>query len=261
MLGDAVSRGFGATWPHEIFHRRHAGPEIDFRSSDDIEKRYNFFNFRYELFRTKPELSFPSRQNQSAIFDSFLEYMASSAQSDRHLLDVKYSSWHHLNWYWTRPLQRPFLLQHVMKRRLPIVHLKRDNLFALYCSHRLAEETNLWRTTGKGIEQSRQPLTIDVAHCRQRLEESRATTQLFDEWLGNYPRYEMKYEELLAGDKFSETVVQAFTQIYGSPPPAALATVYVKVTPPLREIVVNRDEVLAELRGTDFMEMAEKALS
>jgi LPS sulfotransferase NodH len=260
MLGDAVSRCFQAAWPQEIFHSEHAGPEIDFRTHPDIKPRCNFFNFRHEFLSQNHRLLFPSAENQSAILEAYLDYLVSSEKTKNFLLDIKYSSWHHLNHYWWRPGQIPHLLSHVIKQRFPLVHLKRRNLFALYCSQKLAEATGVWSTLTDDVASDRR-LVVDAPNCADALETIRATERMFDKWLSGHPHYQLYYEDLLTADGFSDEVVRTFSEVYGIEPIATLTTEYRKVTPPLRDVVVNRDDVLSALRGTDFEAMAECALA
>ena len=84
---------------------------------------------------------------------------------------------------------------------------------------------------------------------------------MFNRWLAGYPVYELEYESLLDGNGFSKKVEQTFAEIYGMAPVEPLSTVHLKVTPPLRDIVTNRDEVLTLLKGTDYEAMAEEALA
>jgi len=259
MLGDAVSRSFRVVWPHEIFHDQHADPQLDYKASPDVGKRLNFFHFRLDLLKKAPQLSLPSTRNQSLMFNRYLEYLASFQDADRYLLDVKYTSWHHLDTYWRVFYQRPHLLTEVMQLRLPLVHLKRSNLFALYCSQKLAAQTGVWQASDDQTASERR-LTVNITRCSAELDDLRATQRLFDRWLAGYPVHELEYETHLAADGFSKHVEQTFAQVYGITPAEPLSTVHRKVTPPLREVVVNRDEVLAALRGTDFQDMAEEAL-
>jgi hypothetical protein len=260
MLGDAVSRSFHAVWPQEIFHDQHADPQLDFKASPDIGKRLSFFNFRHDVLKGRPELSLPSMANQSLLFNEYLEYLASSEKAVRYLLDIKYTSWHHLDSYWRVFYQRPHLLAEATKLRLPLVHLKRSNLFALYCSQKLAAQTGVWQALEDQARSERQ-LTVDASRCARELDDIRTTQRLFDRWLAGYPVRELEYETLLAAEGFSENVEQTFTGIYGIAPLQPLSTVHRKVTPPLSEVVRNKDEVLSALRGTDFQGMAEQALS
>ncbi len=260
MLGDAVSRSFQTVWPQEIFHDQHADPQIDFKASADIGKRLSFFNFRHDLLRRSPELSLPSTANQSLIFNEYLEYLASFQNADRYLLDIKYTSWHHLDSYWHAFYQRPHLLAEVTQLRLPLVHLKRSNLFSLYCSQKLAAQTSVWQAFEDRTGPDRR-LTVDISRCLRELDDMRTTRRLFERWLSGYPVHELEYETLLAAEGFSKDVEQTFAGIYGIAPGQPLSTLHRKVTPPLGEVVVNKDEVLSALRGTDFQGMAEQALS
>jgi LPS sulfotransferase NodH len=260
MLGDAVSRSFNAAWPQEIFHGAYTDPGGDFRGSTEIKHRCNFFNLRQELFKQRPELSYPSKANQTLIFDLYLEYLVTSEKLERYFLDIKYTSWHHLNDYWWAFNQRPHLLRDVIRREFPIVHLKRENLFALYCSQMLADRTRVWWTM-ENHANSDERLAIDGPHCLRFLEDMRAIERLFDRWLYGYPVHELRYEKLLAPGGFSTEVEQTFVEVYGMAPSSPLSTVYRKVTPPLRDLVENADEVLTALRGTEFQSMAEEALS
>ena len=260
MLGDAVSRSFQTVWPQEIFHDQHADPKFDFKTSPDIGKRLNFFNFRHDVLKGRPPLSLPSMANQSLIFDEYLEYLVHSENTPRYLLDIKYTSWHHLDSYWRVFCQRPHLLAEVMKRQIPIVHLKRSNLFALYCSQKLAAQTGVWQALDDQTRLGRR-LTVDVSRCLRELEDIRTTQHLFERWLFGYPVRELEYETLLAAGGFSENVEEVFKGIYGIPPFEPLSTLHRKVTPPLSEVVWNKDEVLQALQGTDFYRMAQQMLT
>jgi hypothetical protein len=198
--------------------------------------------------------------HQSLIFDEYLSYLTRSENAERYLLDVKYTSWHHLDSYWRVFHQCPDLLTEVKKRRLPLVHLKRSNLLALYCSQKLAEQTGVWRSFEDNASADRR-LTIDVSRCIRELDDMRSMQRLFDRWLFGYPVRVLEYETLLDADGFSKKVEDTFAAIYGIAPLQPLSTLHRKVTPPLREVVVNKDEVLSALAGTDFQAMAEAVLS
>lgn len=258
MLGDAISRSFLALWPNEVFHDGYADPELDFRSSKNLSQRLGFFNFRHDVLKTRPELSMPSPANQSLLLTEYLEYLATSERADRYLLDVKHTSWHHLEPYWRIFYDRPHMLSEAMRLRLPLVHLKRSNLFALYCSQKFAMETDVWHVL-ENRAGSDHGMTIDVAHCVSELQNFDAAQRMFDRWLADYPVHELVYEALLTPGGFAKNVEQAFIEIYGVTPVQPLSTVYRKVTPPLRDVVINKDEVLSALRGTDFRGMAEEA--
>ena len=259
VLGDAVARSFQVLRAGEVFHDECADPELDFRSSAKIGERLGFFNFRHDVFKTRPELSMPSPANQSLLFREYLAHLESSDRADRYLLDVKYTSWHHFDPYWRLFYERPHMLSEAIKLRLPLVHLKRSNLFALHCSQRLATETGVWHVFQERTA-SDVRLTLDIPRCLRELDEIRSAQRMFDHWLaGN--AHELEYERLFGLEGFSADVERTFTQVYGIAPAEPLSTAHRKVTPPLRDVVVNKDDVLSALQGTDFQKMAEEVLN
>jgi hypothetical protein len=260
MLGDAVARSFRVTKVGETFHPAFTCPLNDFRLSPQVERRLNFHNLRLGLLRQHPELSFPSQANQSLILRAFLRHLEVSEEAERYLVDVKYASWHHLDAYWRLPHHPPFLLAELMRLCVPLVHLKRTNIFALYCSQKLAQKTDVWHV----LEESKEPagdLTIDLDTCLRELDDLDNAQGMFDRWLGDYHVHSLEYESLLDGDGFSKKVEATFADIFGMASLEPLSTRYRKVTPPLRDVVVNKDEVLNVLRGTAYQAMAEQALA
>jgi LPS sulfotransferase NodH len=258
-LGDAVTRSFGAVWPQEIFNKEHADPTLDYRSSQNARQRYNFFNFRHELLQADARLSYPSKENQRAIFERYVDYLVTDGNGARYLLDIKYSSWHHLNHYFHFPYQEPYLLDLIRKHGFSIVHLKRRNLFALYCSLRLAEQTNVWWTDGT-LKVPGQRLAINLGDCRRSLTEIALAQSTFDAWFALFDVRILVYEDLFVGQELCEEVKGIFADIYGALPNAPLVTKHRKIASPLREVVQNSDQVLAALHDTPFQAMAEEAL-
>jgi hypothetical protein len=258
LLGDAVSRSFEAAWPQEIFDEAYTRPEGDYRADPDLRVRANFFNYRNERLREDSRLSYPSKSNQSNLFNAYVQNLYRSEGAERFLIDIKYTSVHHLDSYWRLPYGRPNLIGFVHDLGLPVAHLTRRNLFALYCSQRYAEITGIWATL-EG-DRAPEPMAIEPRHCRRFMTEMYTLAERFRDWLADYPVHELEYESLMSGPEFSDRVRETFTRIYGISARSPLATRYHKVTPPLRAIVSNAQEVLESLRGTPFLAMAEESL-
>ena len=258
VLGDAVSRSFQACWPHEIFNEAYADPEADYRSAPDLRVRANFFNFRHDMFHQRPELTYPSAANRRFLFRTYIEYLFEAERSERLLLDVKYTSLHHLDGYWMMPRFRPGLIALVQEFALPVVHLRRRNLFALYCSQTYAEMTGIWSSVD-GSHDLR-PIVIDPAHCLSYMTEIADRERRVRQWLGNGQFWEIEYETMLTGTSFSQSVIDVFTAAFGRSPVSRLDARYRKVTPPLSAIVQNPEDVLTGLQDTPFQAMAQEAL-
>ena len=257
-LGQAAAEAYAATWGGEVFHHGTTAPHLDLAVITDPVSRRNFFNYRHELLRRRPEMSYPSRDNQAAIFGGYLEYLGSLGDA-RLLIDVKYAAVHHLNEYWTDPSGTPLLLTLMQEFELPIVHLVRRNLFALYCSLRLAEETGVWFTDGPRAPAGLS-LQIRPDKCLGFLDALAQLQSQYGSKLDHCNVRRLAYEDLFAEDRFSAEVQRVFSDIYEMAPDNPMTTASRKVTPPLHNIVTNPDEVLSALRGTPYEAMAEAVL-
>jgi tetratricopeptide (TPR) repeat protein len=253
VLGQAVSEAWQADFLGEVFHDE---PDHDFFGA-------NFFQFRRGLVETAPSLSVPTWKNQRTILQEYCRHVGSISPSGSSILDVKYYSWHHLNQCFVLPHEPPTLVDFVRETSWPIVHLVRNNLFALYCSLKLSQKRGVWHNTSETEPVSGRPsLFVDVDACRVDLERLRSARRLFDGWFCGYQNiYHLTYERMFDGDRFSREVEEVFTKVFGEAPVTALAPSMRKVTPPLCEVVENRAEVLLGLSGTPFHAMALEALA
>lgn len=253
VLGQAVGEAWQADYLGEVFHDE---PEEDFFKA-------NFFQFRRSLIESVPPLSVPTWKNQRSIFQRYCRYIGSISPSGASIFDVKYYSWHHLNQCFVLPHEPPTLIDFVRETSWPVVHLVRDNLFALYCSLKLSQMRGVWHKASGTEPDIEQPsLFVDVDTCRLELERLRSARRIFDGWFDGYGNiHHLTYERLFDGDLFSREVEETFTRIFDEPPISALAPAMRKVTPPLNEVVENRAEVLLGLAGTPFHAMALEALA
>jgi len=263
-LGDAVTRAFAAGWPQEIFNEAYADGDIDYRAASEIKYRTNFFNFRRDLFADDANRSFPSTDNLQFIFDSYLTYISSVFDDRNILLDIKYTSWHHLNGFWNYIGSEPELLKIVRGREIPIVHLTRQNLFSQYCSSVVAQKTGIWATQDMPSVSSNNSdvgkIVINPAQCAAMMARVAGNRDLFENWLRGYDIQNLVYEEMLTGSGFSSRVGEVFARAFAAQPIEAPTTMYRKVTPPLRDVIANREEVLAYFNETVYRPMVEEAL-
>src|SRR5688572_21685073 len=197
-LGEAVARSFRVIGLGEIFHSQYADPTADYRNSEKPGVRANFFNFRHETFRARPYLSFPSSSNIAELFSSYISFVSSLAESQEtagFLLDIKYTSMHHLEPYWRLPFDSPNLLKLLREHLFPVVHLRRKNLFSLYCSQKLAEITGIWWTDSARSDPD-VTMTIDIAECIRFMDRIRETEERLERWLSGNQLYRLTYEDI-----------------------------------------------------------------
>jgi hypothetical protein len=262
-LGSAVAGAFRAAFIGEIFHHINAKPGANFRNSEDEGLRSSFFNFRADALQKNPGLVYPSLEARRSLFDRYIEHLQQAFQNDCLLLDVKYSSWHHLDGFWRNPLEPPGLVELIQEKAIPIVHLVRTNLFELYCSLQFAGRDGIW-TIEKGEDiqplESR-TLRVDLEHCRVRMTNMAHTQRLFRGWFRDAPVQTLTYEGMLRDGRFDSGVAEMFSRLFGRPPVHALEAVYRKILPPLKTVIVNADEVVEYFTGTDFEEFVRSSLA
>jgi LPS sulfotransferase NodH len=251
FLGDAVWSAYDAAWPEEIFHEINAKPGVDFRNAEDWEQRGNFFTFRADAIRHRPELIYPDIRARRALFNLYLDNLRAVFPNDRFLIDIKYNSWHHLDGFWRSPTDPPGLIELVSEKNIPVVHLIRRNLFALYCSLRLAVMSDLW-SKKLGDPAETRTLKVDLEDCRRWMTEMASTQKLFAKWLQGHPGHTLTYESLMDNGRFAEGVSEVFTNIFGRRPLHELTTTYTKILPPLYSIIENAQAVVNHFAGTEF---------
>lgn len=259
LLEEAVSRAYQTAWPSEIFDEAFARPGVDYRHSPDAPLRGNFFNFRDEAVRSRPELLFPHLDARRQLFELYLDNLRTLFPNERFLLDIKYTSSHHLDGFWRSPADPPGLIELIRELNIPVVHLVRRNLFSLYVSLRIATISGIWsRTPSKPA--NRTPLTVDPEPCRLWMANMARTQKLFADWLGACRVYNLTYECLTEEGGFAKTVSGVFTEIFGRPPECDITPGYGKVLPPLGQVVQNALEVRDYFAGSEFENFVNAAL-
>jgi hypothetical protein len=275
-----VARAYDTAWPQEIFHETHAPPGVDFRKAYDPPQRANFFDFRADAVRSRPELMYPDLDARRTLFDLYLEYLRSAFPQDRCLIDVKYTSWHHLDGFWRSPTDPPGLVELIREKGISVIHLVRQNLFALYCSQRLAEKYNIWwMKTREGAvraggvlsnpgglydekietqEQPRRTLKIDLADCHDWMSRIAEEQTQFGKWVR--PVHTLAYEELMKNGRFSKRIEEVFSDVFGRRPVRELTSTHIKVAPPLDQVIENIPAVARHFEGTEFEEYVSKSL-
>jgi Flp pilus assembly protein TadD len=258
VLGKAASAAWDTDLHGEIFLDK---PEGDNSASHFYDG--NFFQFRRSLLERNSALSVPTYENQRSIFDSYCGYLTSMSECGASLLDIKYYSWHHLNVCFVLPHEPPTLIDFVREANWPVVHLVRENLFALYCSVKLGETTKTWHQNKGGPTAGDRPsLRIDVRACRLEMDRIKAATGLFNRWFEDYDNFHhLTYERLFSGEAFSPEVTMTLTRMFDEPPVRPLIPPLQKVNPRLRNLVENGEEVLRAFEGTSYYSMISEALA
>lgn len=245
LLGEAVTTAYDAGYPGEIFLDK------GIEDNDDPDEG-NFFRFRAQAIAQQPELLSPKISARRELLDLYLDNIRTLYPNDKLLLDVKYTSWHHLDGFWRFPTESPGLIELVRERGIPVVHLIRRNLFALYCSLKVAMQSGCWHRKLCEPEAPAPTLRIDLEGCHRWMASMASIQNTFAQWLCGIPVHTLTYEHLVQDGRFVPEVSEVFTKIFQQPPLRELSIAHAKLLPPLCHVVENPEAVVEYFDGTEF---------
>ena len=260
-LGLTLSRGATVHSFGEVFHsaRRDEGR---FKLGElHLDAQANFFNFKVDAVRGDPALAHPSEANQSALFDGFMEHLASLTDRPWMAIDVKYNSWLNFEPVFSAIGHAPFLLRLLRGHGAAILHLKRRRTFERHCSEELAMRD--WRWHAEAGSQAPPPagIVIDPESALQSMDETHRQMALFDGYFRLWPNAgDLAYEDMFGGEGLSAEALATMSQIIGEPCDGHHAVPLRKVTPPLAGLIENRQELARFFRATPYAAEVAQAL-
>lgn len=245
-FGRTLSEGRKIHTFGEVFHNARGNSET------------NYFNFKERRTREQPCLSFASSENQEHLWNSYLHFLKSCTSKPFVLLDVKYNSWHHFNAIWYLTGEAPAMIRLVRRSRVRVLHIIRRNLFEQACSAFLASQRQQFHFT-EPPEPIR--LTLDPHRLLARMTSSQEQTELFRKFFAGYRHYcKLFYEDIFQGDKVSEGTLDAVSGLIGQDCDGERRVRFVKSTPPPRDLVQNREEIIEFFSGKQFSHMVAEGL-
>lgn len=181
-----------------------------------IDDPSNFFRFLPEYRKSKP-WSVPTKEAMSEMFADYVDHLDSLSSKPFYVADVKYNSLHHLNADWQFPFGEPNLLELIKSNEHHIVHLVRDDAFAMFFSERFAAATGRWHY---GRNDRSAPPQEQVYIDRDRFKRFQAdladARERIDSFLRTYPRsLTLNYETLFDGLRLSPPAHDAISQFLG----------------------------------------------
>ncbi len=112
------------------------------------------------------------------------------------IVDVKYRSLHHWNGAWQGMFDPPWLIDYVRERKLPLIHLKRENFLETYVSGQLADQNQVWHSKTPGKSQV-VDIEVDTRTLLSLLTETTDEVWLTSSWLtGLDTVLDVEYAEL-----------------------------------------------------------------
>jgi hypothetical protein len=200
------------------------------------------------------------RDDDEEVFLDFLEYLRCFTPKRFLLIDVKYSSTHHVTKAWRFVTEEPHLFFLIRKHGLRVLNLQRRNYLRYCLSELKAQRSRRWTLLGGSSAASAQvdqTIEVDVEWLLRTLELCRSEDAAVSRSFENYsPVLRLDYEHLFPqlGASMAQPTLDRVADWLG------IAPAFAETKPrhrkqsllPLDETIQNYDEVAEALRGTDF---------
>jgi len=102
-------------------------------------------------------------------------------------------------------------------------------------------------------------INIDVIDCELFMSMIQKTSDLFLHWFGSQIICRVVYETMIRDGIISAEVVGQFVSVFGREPDGPAVSESIKITPPVREIIQNADDVIRYFSKTEYSHMIEQA--
>jgi len=186
------------------------------------------------------------------LLDDYLRYLDSLTNRPYFLLDIKYNSFHHIETEWHDFAQPPFLLRYAMRKKLPIIHMIRSNLFLQYFSNTYAQTTGEWHRE-KESQRQEVSININIHHCYEAIRRAQLNTMLFRSYLDNYVhKAELIYEWTFRDNKITERESRHLYLIISQPWVRELETKKKKTNVTPSKVIINKKELQDRFRGSPY---------
>ena len=182
-----------------------------FRDLDEVfdPKQPQFWHFRKGQIRQQPKLATPAREHQVGMFESFLQCRLSSRQPYT-LIDIKYNSVHSLDDLWLSPMETPVLIDWLVQKQYPVIHLVRENHLENLVSMLVGTESAQWvvRRNDEGRRPAIQ-LELDPQQTIAQIQRRERELRRFRHYLKKTNCLEWEYDQLLEnGGRFSAQLLE-----------------------------------------------------
>lgn len=203
----------------------------------------SFHRFRYDYILKDSSYSLePSRASHVAFINAYFDHLKKLKEPHDIAVDVKYGHVQNFEWWWCPVLERPFLLSLAQESDIGIVHLYRENVVEATVSSLIADKRKVWHSWEAGADAPLQRFELPVHNVVHRAKLLERQTALYTDWTAKNRKLAVTYEEVSTGLDNGEAGGR-LSAFLGSKLRRAFAPKHQKLTPPLREVVQNYDDL------------------
>lgn len=236
-LGTVLDQHKDCKYFGEIFH------------NDAVDKYPNFFHFMTSKLSVD---NLHLQGDPEKKFDLYIEHLRENETKNNFILDIKYNSLHHLHGFWQSINSEPRILNIARMRRLPIIHLARNNKLRMYISGKLAEKNKTWHAR-KEDRLSQNSLKINVEEAIRAINRLCEESRYMERLLENYDSVlHLEYVDLFdESNALNPVIEKPICSILKIPPFEKRTPAFVKQThSDLSEVIKNYDQFAEKLWKT-----------
>jgi hypothetical protein len=205
----------------------------------------SFFRFKHDALLRDPSLLLePSSQGHRDFVRAYFAYLQSLCRVPNFAVDIKYGHVHNFEMYWWPILERPALFNICESNDIGIVHLFRENVVEATVSSQIANRRKIWHSWQAGEESAaRQSFKLPVHEIVRKARLLEQQTNWFSDWTSQNKKLAISYEQVASELGTGGALDEVFTNFLGAPLKKPFTPRVQKLTPPLREVVENFDEL------------------
>jgi len=159
-----------------------------------------FWKFKQQRIVESSSLSLPTEENQLALWHGYLQQRLSEIEKPFTLIDVKYTSMHHLDSLWHEHGSESFLVRWLAANQFPVIHVVRENVLDTHVSNLLACRLQVWDAKDASVAEG-VSFRLDPVETKVEIERRMLQIQMVRRLLKPLNCIEAKYESLVDRQK------------------------------------------------------------
>lgn len=220
----------------------------------------NFFNFLASNAEASSLYTYPSSKNVKRLFDIYLEFLSSSTAKRFFLVDAKENSLHHFDAIWSDRFECPVFLRLCMEARLPIIRLKRKNIFLQVLSQDVVNASGVGHVA-PAEDPPKVAITVNCFEYEQRIRRFITEGKFIDRFLAVYDRtVKFWYEDLFDGPRINGKCLRRLSSLIGEQFNEKQLLAFRKSIESPADLISNQEEVTAYFKRTPYSPMVQSAM-
>ena len=208
----------------------------------------SFLRFRNDYAARRPEFVMePTRGRHEEFLGAFFAHLTELKKPRSIAIDIKYGHVHNFEAWWWQPLARPRLFEHCSEHDIGVVHLYRTNVVEAIVSGMVASKRRVWHSwQPHAAETAGATFALPAAEIVRLAKQLKLHQELFEDWTKQTRKLEIRYEEIVPRLGVKGGADARLCEFLETQPKHPFSPRGQKVTPALRQVVENYDELMQE---------------